>query len=319
MMEGNNVIIGIGPSAERPQEQEGPRDFLVWPPQEEEEVWYGSDDDDSDDDSLPDTEGPDDPRRMALSTEEIQWALDIQYVIEHQQPELDPLSDFWYAQLAIVCRDDTAAAVGRATRLQEYRREYGIRDDQDQGRRDLRSIVALNPEMWLWFGFVPSERRYGIVYDVARTDLSSTLRTATQRDLLCSSGYYLRQCLCPDLEAVRRGSTAVMEHQDLSWGNFKRDFKLWQKVADGDTAYPYRIDAQLYNAGVVEGMLMPLIERILPPEVSVKRRGLRSETRLDQLYSVPTLSSANRRLLVQLERALEKRYENAKTFRIPKD
>lgn len=63
--------------------------------------------------------------RTMLSEQEISWALNIKRVIE-SHPELDSLSDYAYAQLALIVKDNIQEAVERTQHMQCFREEYDI-------------------------------------------------------------------------------------------------------------------------------------------------------------------------------------------------
>ena len=89
---------------------------------------------------------PMDPSRMVLTPEERQWALSIKAAIVGD-PEVDNLSDFEYAQLALMDHGDVEAAVERARHMQTFKHEYGITDTLEQSRQLLPKLVKLLPGM----------------------------------------------------------------------------------------------------------------------------------------------------------------------------
>jgi hypothetical protein len=78
-----------------------------------------------------------DPGRMKLTQKENENALAIQEMVEGL-PDLDNLSDLMYAQLAIICKDRVEDAVNRCYGMQEFRHEYNLVDNLEQGSRYLR-------------------------------------------------------------------------------------------------------------------------------------------------------------------------------------
>jgi len=88
--------------------------------------------------------GPSDPGRMEISAEERQRALDIRSAIANAA-EIDPVSDFMCAQLALIDGDNIIKALERVLHLQYFREEYGILDTAEDGRRHLMRLVDLFP------------------------------------------------------------------------------------------------------------------------------------------------------------------------------
>ena len=106
--------------------------------------------------SLPCLMGAKDPRRMMLTQEEHQCALRIKAAIE-AKPEVDNLSDFMYAQFALICQDNIEEAVTHVMALQATRQEYDIEDSYEHGCRSVEAYAQLLPEYLLSFGFSHSD------------------------------------------------------------------------------------------------------------------------------------------------------------------
>jgi hypothetical protein len=92
--------------------------------------------------------------RMTLTADERRWALAIKAAIE-QEPEVDNLSDFMYAQYGIICKGNVADAVDRAESLQWYRHNYGVAGSLKDGEKALRDMVETQPEVYLLVLILP--------------------------------------------------------------------------------------------------------------------------------------------------------------------
>ena len=266
------------------------------------------------DDSLPAIMGSDDPRRMKLTREELMWALDIKDVIE-MMPDLDNLADFWYAQYAIICKDNVADAVQRATALQAFREEYKVRETLEDGRRRTGSLILeLMPRQWLSFSFSSSDGTYVLVHGLTKCD-TTNLTTAKKADDWFASIYYMQTACLPDLESVRKGYICCVECEGWSFRK-KQDGKLVQRMFSEFMAhYPFRGQCKHYHTGMIINVIVSACRRILPPEIrETLHVGLKFDGRLDEAFLVPNLDAANQRMLHRLGGALEKRYENEKAF-----
>jgi hypothetical protein len=255
------------------------------------------DDEDEDDDDVNDEEeeepipaimGPDDPQRMRLTRAEAQWALDIKYVIENL-PEVDNLSDFWYAQLAIICKDNVEDAVRRAIGLQSFRQEYSILESLTDGSRHISDFTRLAPQFLLAVSYSQLVGSYVAVLDFKQANFDE-FSSIQNNQIFFAGMYYLFHSLAPDFASIRIGTMALAECQGVEWTK-KKDFKLLYEISFQLAAvYPYKAVTRNYNAGLVMNMLLSLLKRVLPEDQL--QTGFSSNCRLDTLYLVPTVEAA---------------------------
>jgi hypothetical protein len=287
------------------------------PPEEEND----DDDDDSGDaedaeeEPIPSITGPDDPQRMRLTREETQWALDIKYVIENL-PEVDNLSDFWYAQLAIICKHNVEDAIQKAMGLQSFRQEYGILESLKDGIRHISDVCRLLPQFVLAVSFIHQDGGYVGVVDWNKANFH---KLSSKQDVqsFFAGMYYLQHSMLPDLASIRNGFQMLAECQDVQWAK-KKDFKLVIKLAfEMLNFYPCKVVIKNYHSGLVMNMLLSLLRRALPEGIDV-HAGFCWDCRLDSLYLVPTVEAATERMLRQLNECLARRFENAKEFSLSK-
>ena len=176
------------------------------------------DDEGHDDSSIPHILGIDDPRRMTLTKEEHHWALEIKRAVE-LLPELDNLSDFMYAQFAIITRGAVDDAIQRAFGLQEFRQEYGIMDNVIDGQRHLQNLIKAFPEQLLSFSFSHADGAYVLIHDVTKFD-TSVLKSQSQINSWMAATYYLHSTMNPDIAAIRRGCIVLIEWYVLCCESF---------------------------------------------------------------------------------------------------
>ena len=147
---------------------------------------------------------------MQLTAQEHSWALAIKEAIE-LDPEVNNLSDFWYAQFALICKDDVASALKRATKLQYLREEYKIVETFEFGRRCIHEAVSLFPDYYLCFSFNPRDGNYVLVVDITKLPMS-TFRTHPNAVVTkVREIYFMVHLLSPDFEAIRRGTICMAE------------------------------------------------------------------------------------------------------------
>jgi hypothetical protein len=115
---------------------------------------------------IPHILGLNDPRRMKLTREEYLWALEFKTEVE-QLPELDNLSDFMYAQFAIIARGGNLdGAIQRAFGLQEFRHEYAIMGNLQDGQRQMHQLMKLYPQDLVSFSYSHDEGAYVLIRDI---------------------------------------------------------------------------------------------------------------------------------------------------------
>ena len=269
--------------------------------------------DERDEENLSSNTGPNDPARMQLTTEEPQWALDIKYVIENL-PELDNLSDFWYAQLAIVCKDNVEDAVQRAVGLQSFRQEYNILETLHDGQRRLSDYVRLLPQYLLAFSFSHQDDSYVVVLDWNKANFSS-LSSVEKVNSFFAGAYYLHHALQPDIASIRNGCIALAECEGVEWSK-KLDFKLLHKLASQMASfYPYKPVVKHFHTGLVMNVLLSLTRQFLPGEFKEKlQTGFSCHARLDTLFLVPTAEAAMERMLCRMHESLKRRFEKSNAF-----
>ena len=262
------------------------------------------------------TLGPDDPERMYLSPEEVEWAQAIKD-LANNMPELEPLTDFQCAQLALLEHDNVDAALKRALHLQTFREEYGVRDSDTAGRQEIKNFIELFPKHWLSFSFNKSDGNYVFVYDMKSFN-PRLLKTPEKFDNFMRATYYIVNCLTVDMTSIRRGCVIMAEcdgydfTKNIDSKTYKR---FWGELA---VAYPIRFQKMKhFNSGVFVNLLYSMTKPIFPAYIrSVFEVGnhLDDGRTLDEIFLAPTVEGSNQRLLTRLTRALKRRYDHEKTF-----
>jgi hypothetical protein len=127
-------------------------------------------------------------------------------------PEVNDVSDFMCAQLALIDGDDTEGAIERIRQLQCFREEYGILDTAEDGRRCFGEYIQLFPKLHLSFTFHCEGGSYVMIFDNAEFD-AGCLRTPEQFRSWLGGSYYTCATFCPDFESIRTGAVLVAECQ----------------------------------------------------------------------------------------------------------
>lgn len=263
--------------------------------------------------SLPGLMGRADARRMMLTTEEHYFALEIKQAIE-ATPEIDNLSDFMYAQFALICKANVNDAVNRAKSLQGFKTEHGITDSYEEGCREIEEVAQLLPNLVLFFGFSHSDGCYVMVHDSVQID-AGVLNTASKTSTCFANTYYHVHAACPDLESVRKGFICVTECEGMSWAE-KDTFKLLLKLASGlMSSYPCFGICMHYHTSTAFNIVASLAKKAFPAGVRhTFQQGLNCDCRLDSIFFVPSRQVAAQKRLQSVKKALKLRFENERSF-----
>lgn len=270
----------------------------------------------SDEEPLPEKMGKLDPLRMKLLLVEEWWALEIKEAIENN-PDIENLSDFQYAQLALICEDDVDDAIRRAIGMQAVREEYGILEMDESsefGCRTIKKFMDRFPLSFLYFDYSDPDGQYVMGIDASKVN-TGDLKTIVDIKLLFAGMYYMAQTCMPDFEAIRKGVIGLIECRNV---NFTRrsDLKANQKVYDELWAvYPFTGSIRHYNTNSMFNVMFSLCKKFLPEDLKSRyQAGLVFEGGLDNTFLVPTPEIAAERVLHNMQDSLKRRLENQRSF-----
>lgn len=300
------------------------------PPREDEE---DDDDDDSADEEEETTDGeededrflfeemlpPKDPRRMRLTAEERNWAVALKEAIE-ATPDLDNLSDFLYAQIAMVEQGNVEKALERAHTLQGFREEYHVLDTFEDATWRLGRWIQRLPGHIMHHFFSEYNGGYVAVIDAVRMDTSCVDSLEGIRDFLGGT-YYVHHTLCVDLCSVRQGATMFLEYGGYRWKvpNYTTLKMLQLSSGESIASYPFEIQQiQCYNVGTVMNTAISLCRKLLPEQMRNKVSvGHHNDVgSLRDICLVPTVEAATERVTQQMNDALRQRYDNIDSFKL---
>ena len=258
----------------------------------------------------------DDPRRMDVTAQERGWALAIRQAIK-EDPELEPISDFWCVQLAILEHGNIEGALDRARHIQAFREEYRILDTAESGICSLVEFVTLLPGFHLTLSYCAELGTYVAVYDTTKFFTAKLAKKPENIPIWLSAYYYHATALNPDLEACRKGSSILMECEGFDWRvNIpSRDMsRLHREIA---AFYPQKFQQiKCFNTGVLFNVMIAMVKKIMPMEFRTQFEfGCQTEIgRLDAVYGCPNLEAATERLLLRYRDSLRRRYANEASF-----
>lgn len=280
---------------------------------------------------------PADPLRMEFQTpEERDLARKIRTALQ-STPEIDNLSDFYCAQLAIATTANAAdqgvvdesdeheetgiirGAVHTAQHLQDLKEQYDIRDTQEDAHKSIRDFLNLmGPRAFLSFGFYRNGGSYCVIYDISQVKQERLKSRSDVADIVIRGMFYMCHALACDLEAVRRGGVLICECEGFDWKEHL-DFAMVRKIyTEVSNAYPVTFQRfKYFHAGVFINMLNSLKRRILPKRMVDKiDRACQFDGNLSDMYLVPTPEAACEKVCRNFCKALTTRYNNQRSFRL---
>jgi hypothetical protein len=254
----------------------------------------------------------DDPDRMLLTETEHRHALELKNRVE-RDTEIDNLSDFMYAQMAIICRGDVEVALEKCLGLQEYRKEYSVLDTYEEGGRCCQDIFEMFPEEFLSFSFSARDGTYVVMQDIGKFD-PTVLGGPKMADKWLKSMYYLHNVFCPEFESIRRGILMLTDCGEFTrWRECLRHFKaLFSELL---FYYPFDIRVRNFNTGAMVNVSFSMLRPLLPAHLKEKFGcGFQFEGSMRDTFLVPSVEEANQRTFARMMVTLHQRYQNEKTF-----
>lgn len=256
--------------------------------------------------------GKDDPNRMKLTQQEHDWTVAIKAAIK-AAPELDQVSDFMCAQLAIVCQNDVEDALRRCLGLQEFKKEYKVLNTFHEGYRCFQQVFGLFPEQNLSFSFSEKDGTYVFLHDSGKFE-PTVFTNAEMADNWLKAMYYWHLNFCPDFESIRKGVIILVECEGMTMRRdvLKHYSALFSQLL---TYYPINGQVRHYNTSAMMNVLCSILRQILPDHLKDSFEvGLQFEGNMSEAFLVPTVEIANQRMLARMEETLQRRYNNEQSF-----
>ncbi|CAB9528883.1 expressed unknown protein [Seminavis robusta] len=250
--------------------------------------------------------------RMKITFQEYVNALAIKAQVE-STPDLDNLSDWWYVQLAIVCKDDIENALHRCYGLQSFREEYKVLDSYEDGVRNLAKLFEMFPRQFLMFDFSDKDGIYVFVHDLVKFD--PKIFTSHQMAEDWTRGWmYIHYLMHPDIESIRKGIIVLIECEGLTLQRdaMKHSNRFFEEFLG---VFPFFGEARQFHTGFFATIFFSFLKKIVPKEVSSQINvGYKFDGHMGDAFLVPTVEEANERMLTKLKAALKQRYEFEKSF-----
>lgn len=256
--------------------------------------------------------------RMRLTREERRWGLELKQAVQ-ALPDLDELTDFWYAQIALVVGGDLEQGVERVYGLQHYRQEHDIKEELEHAKIMLARYLKRMRGHILHFEYRNREGSYVVVFDFLKFD-TRELASDIGREETWAGIYYSNHAFNPDMEAIRQGVIFVVECEGFIWkAPGLLNYNVFRTLVE-NVALHYPIEHSLIkfcHTGVFVNTLVSAIKQYLPDRVRGKiELGAQTEVRMDTVCMVPNEEVAMQRVLDNMTAALENRYRNESKFKL---
>lgn len=252
-------------------------------------------------------------KRMDISEATRERAIQIKNAVE-ATPELDNLSDMWYAQYATVMEgEDMEKIIDRALRLQAAREEYKIVDSFEFACKSLREGLDEFPAYVFACCFIERDGCYVLMMDTTKFDNEKFDKNP---EIWMRAFYFLAHATCCDLEAIRNGAVVVFECDGFDWRKHI-NLKNVKTILDEHGMYPVQYHSiKSFHNGVFWNLLYSLVRKSSPTWITGKLQlGCKFDGgRLDKVYNTPTQEEAQERLWARLVYCLRLRYDNERAF-----
>ncbi|CAB9515587.1 expressed unknown protein [Seminavis robusta] len=260
-----------------------------------------------------------------LSEFELEWAWEIKEAIDRDE-ELNPISDYEVAQLAIVTlgqQEDLYSIRERVLALQCLRQEHKLTETPQEGVELMRQLTCQQqPGHILAFDLAQNQSHYIGVFDFARNK-PSAVQTDKDWRVYLGGYYYLLNAANSNLTTIRNGFTSIVECDGMGYHSFSHSMQQRWATELG-MHFPIETkESKWFHTPTAANIMCSFVK---PWMSSRKARWDRIqlgcqldswEGRIDSLINLPTPQVAQQKLLHNLHLALMERYHNQATFRLP--
>lgn len=253
---------------------------------------------------------------MSLTQEERELAEDIKTVVELDS-EIRPLSDYLCAQFAIfaLTQNDPPTLpeiIDQVKAFNEAKVEHMILDSYQDGllyvEHFLRDLVP---------GYTLSAM-YGepnaVVVDIGNFDMRLLDDDNRVREWIAGL-FYMNHAATKSFQTTRDGLNLFVECE-----GFKPPTNMYRinpllKWGEFGATYPLRFASfRHFHTNLVVNLIVSASKTVLPSFLHEHFEvGCQMNSRLDEIFLVPDLETANDRILASVQKALQERYEHEKS------
>lgn len=260
------------------------------------------------------------PAELWLSPLEHSWAVQLKEFVEAEST-IKPLTDYEYAEHAIIAEGNLEQAIRRIKGMQTFREVYQPQDTVEEAVHYFREYCRQQPGNIISFD-VQDTGTCICACHLAVFDPSKALATEQSWKTYMVGEYYWWKAQQPTLRSVRQGSIQLMECEGVGWHNIDLTFeKRWnEEIADHIPAKLKHI--MMYNPNLVMNLAWSLVKPFMREE---HRKGIcmgcvfdqeNPEATLMDMFCQPTPQAAAQRALENGKKYIAIRYQKCRTFRL---
>ncbi|CAB9526069.1 expressed unknown protein [Seminavis robusta] len=264
---------------------------------------------------------------MRLSTREVRRALAIKAAIvdsnkerrEQGEDELIELTDFEYAQYALLTKGNVEDALERIEKMQAFREEYRIQDTVEEGMEIMQALTIQQPWFVVSVDYNPTHGHFVFVYDYSKLKPAAVDYPEDWRIFL-GGMYYIYQLGLSNLLACREGLVHIAECQGMGYSNFSMDFlnRCWHHLL---AHYPYTTkECSWLHTPLVANIQYAFYKSVMGHKADIIRVGCNFggyDGQIDEMFKLPSEDIAEFRLMGRYLAYLNLRYQNQSVFRLP--
>lgn len=263
------------------------------------------------------------PDDMWLSPLECSWAQELKETIEMEESGIEPLTDFEYAEHAIVAQGNLEEALRRIQGMQTFREVYRPKDTVQEGVYYMQAQIRLLPGVYMHTDISAETGTCMCVWNFAKFDPTRLLATEENWKTHILGEYFWRHMQQPTFRSVRQGSYQLIESRGVGWHNFDSTAEQrWNQELMNHM--PMKVKQVLvYNSNTVMNLVWSLAKPFMMEE---HRNSMKlgctidcenPEATLMDVFCQPSVEAAEARVVENANRYLAIRYQNQSRFRLP--
>jgi hypothetical protein len=253
---------------------------------------------------------------MEMTNEERSWAMTVKAAVESSE-DICPLPDLEYVQFALISRGNLEEAMERIRGLQEFRQEYNINDNLEEGNEILHKFVKhYHPGCILTVAYNDVDDNFVFIYDRSQLRYDS-LRLPEEWRIAFGAIFYINHMMSQDVKAMREGSIFIAECEGVTRHrlSFNAISTFWHHFLHH---YPMKYkEIKFFHTNVITNLSFSMMKPLMRPEIrECFHIGCQFGANIGSLYRLPTPEIAKERTLRRLEFFLKRRYANQARFKL---
>lgn len=258
-------------------------------------------------------------RASHITEQECEWAIALKEAVA-EADDIKNLSDFDYVQNSLIAKDDLESAMDRIRGIEIFREEYNINDTVEEGIALITQFLKQQPAFILTVDLDPEKGHFVFVYDTAK--LQPKFRDFPEDwRVHLGAWYYLFHAMNSNIHSCRQGVVHIGECEGTGRDNFSMNH-VQRLFSDLFSNYPFKHkEISWIRTPLAANLLYSFMKPLMRKDRSFKfQTGCTFQgytDRLNGIFHIPNLETAEKCLLERLRGYLETRYHMEKNFKIP--